>query len=368
MSGCDNPQHTTTTSTAGRTTFSIPTIVVPPSDHNHHQDSTNDNDQTNNNCNNKAYDTLLNASSSSSDASSLLSVRHFTLACFGTNLNGYYYPIYNSNIDGLSFNRLLNAILGYGGPTVVLIQSVSGGIFGAYTGTAWKERPDFYGSADAFLFQLQPQVAVYRPKSSGTTTMSSSSSSSRGNNTSSSKSSGNKNNDTANYMYCNSSARSRGYDQLAHGIGFGGTVNQPRLFLAENLDDCEAGSQDLTYDNGPLLPPVGTSGHNFHHRSNNNNNNNATIQRDRSRFDVECIEVFGVSDQMDVIHAAIGSRTVQRANQEELIRKARQVDKAQFLDDFQSGMIASKAFVHRQQIDGRANDDDDCIFKRQQQP
>ena len=113
--------------------------------------------------------------------------------------------------------------------------------------------------------------------------------------------------------------------------------------------------------------PVGTSGHNFHHRS-NNNNTTTTIQRDRSRFDVECIEVFGVSDQMDVIHAAIGSRTVQRANQEELIRKARQVDKAQFLDDFQSGMIASKAFVHRQQIDGRANDDDDCIFKRQQQP
>ena len=261
------------------------------------------------------------------DASALLPARHFILACWNTTLNEYYYPIYNSNMDGLSFNRLQNAILGYGGPTILILQSVSGGIFGAYTGTAWKESKDFYGNTDSFLYQLQPQVAVYRPKST----------------------------DHTNYMYCNSTARSRGYDQQAHGIGFGGTVQQPRLFLSESMEDgsCFASAQDLTYDNGTLLPNVGTSGHSA----------STTIQHHRSIFDVECIEVYGVSNDLEVITMAIGSRTIDRANKDELIRKARKVDKAQFLDDFQSGIIASKAFAHRQQIDGRA--DDDCLLKKQ---
>lgn len=55
-------------------------------------------------------------------------------------------------------------------------------------------------------------------------------------------------------MYCNSEARSRGYDQLAHGIGFGGNSDQPRLFIAESFEGNLASSQDLTFEPGPLLP------------------------------------------------------------------------------------------------------------------
>jgi TLD len=330
----------------GRTTFTIPTIL------NSLEKDKNKNDSNNATAPNTTNDTLLTpitttASSSSSD--NLLSVRHFIMSCLGTSLNGYYYPIYNSNTDGLSFNRLQNAILGYGGPTLFVIQSVSGGIFGAYTGTSWKESKDFYGNTDSFLYQLVPQTIIYRPKQRGS--------------------------DGNNYMYCNSAARSRGYDQQAHGIGFGGTVSQPRLFISENFDDgCMASSQDMTYENGPLLPPVGTSGHPQYHRttstaSNNssNSNSNLPIQRHRSLFDIECLEVYGVSDTIDVIEMAIGSRTLNRNTKEELIRKARKVDKAQFLDDFQSGIISSKQFVHRQQIDGRADvDGEDCLLKKKE--
>jgi hypothetical protein len=345
-----NHTSNTTTKVLGRTTFTIPQIITTST-------------TTTTTTQQQQHDTLLNphyshtspASSLSStpyDVTTLLPIRHFIMACWNKTLNGYYYPIYNSNQDGLSFNRLQNAILGYGGPTIFIVQSVSGGIFGAYTGTAWKESKDFYGNTDSFLYQLQPNVAVYHPKSTGST----------------------------NYMYCNSTARSRGYDQQAHGIGFGGTVQQPRLFLSESMEDgtCIASAQDLTYDNGTLLPNVGTNGH-YYYNSNNYNNNNsnhlqdtanptpsaARIQHHRSIFDVECIEVYGVSDDWDVIDMAIGSRTINRANKDELIRKARKVDKAQFLEDFQSGIIASKAFVHRQQIDGRAEVDDDCLLKKQ---
>ena len=140
-------------------------------------------------------------------------------------------------------------------------------------------------------------------------------------------------------MYCNSSARSHGYDQQAHGIGFGGTVQEPRLFLAENFDDCVAASQDLTFDNGRLLPEVGTN-----------------QQQHRKRFEIESLEVWGVGGT-DTVQSALEDREASRAVANEAIRRARKVDKAQFLDDFRTGTFGSKVFQHRTEADGRADAD-----------
>jgi hypothetical protein len=46
-----------------------------------------------------------------------------------------------------------------------------------------------------------------------------------------------------------------------------------------------------------------------------------------------------------------------RELRDEGIRRARKVDKAQFLDDFRSGAMESKAFAYEQQIDGRVEQD-----------
>jgi hypothetical protein len=238
--------------------------------------------------------------------------RLFTVACWTPTLTTTtgYHRLYTSAADGLSFNRLLHAVIGYDGPTLFVVQSSNGdGIFGAYTTGGWKESKDFYGNTDCFLFALHPFTAVYRPCG--------------GNN--------------RNFVYCNSAARSRGYDQQAHGIGFGGAVEEPRLFLSEeDLDNnCVAASQDLTFENGALLPP----GH-----------------RSSKYFGVQGLEVWGVGDAETVRNALLARGTV-RANTDEAIRRARKVDKAQFLDDFQAGTFASKAFQHRQQVDGRADAD-----------
>jgi TLD len=207
--------------------------------------------------------------------------------------------LYTAASDGLSFNRLQNALLGYAGPTLLVIQSgVS--IFGAFTGSAWKESKDFYGNTDCFLFQLQPKTAVYRPTGKDN-----------------------------NFMYCNSFARSRGYDKQAHGIGFGGTIDKPRLFLPESFDDCWAGTQDLTFENGLLLP-----------------------DRLESNFIIDNLEVWGVGGTQ-VVNEALGARSREREIRQANINKARKVDKAAFLEDFQSGLIESKAFAHRGQIRGR---------------
>ena len=140
-------------------------------------------------------------------------------------------------------------------------------------------------------------------------------------------------------MYCNSHARSKGYDQQAHGIGFGGTLDQLRLFLAETFDyeDNYAGTQDVTYENGPFLPATESGTYPKH-------------------FEVEALEVWGVGGD-EVVEQALGAQSKVRSIRDEGIRRAKKVDRAAFLDDLRSGVIDSKAFAHRQQIDGRADAD-----------
>lgn len=240
-----------------------------------------------------------------------LSSQLFSFACMSRSLGGMWYRLYSSDHDGMSFNRLSNALLGYSGPTLVIIREQGGGTFGAFTSSTWKESADFYGNNDCFLFQLEPYTTVMRPRMGGSN----------------------------NFMYCNPEARSKGYDKLPHGIGFGGTrTDKPRLFISEDFDTCFATSGDLTFVAGALLPPT----------------------KDgfaRKHFEVDSIETWGVGGN-EVVEAALGDRVKQRKIFESNIRKARLVDKAQFLDDFKSGLIESKAFVHRGQIDGRAHNDD----------
>jgi TLD len=144
-----------------------------------------------------------------------------------------------------------------------------------------------------------------------------------------------------NYMYCNSEARSRGYDGQSHGIGFGGTTDLPRLFIAESFDGCIASAQDLTFEVGTLLPKT----------------SEGALQR---AFEIDAIEVWGVGGET-VVAEALGARNRQREITAANIRKARKVDKAAFLDDFRSGLIESKAFQHREQMRGRADAQiDDC--------
>ena len=226
----------------------------------------------------------------------------------------------------------------------MIIRATYGGTFGAFTGSAWKESGTFYGNDDIFLYQAEPCVGVYRPR-----TMSGNS----------------------NFMYCNSFARSKGYDGLAHGkhfvshrmlqyfrsmlkqvfqftiytkgVGFGGTTDQPRLFVPESFANCVASSRDLTFEQGLLLPP----------------NENGSLQK---CFEIESLEVWGVGGA-DVVNEALKDRVKQRAVLQNNIDKARKVDKAQFLDDFKSGLIESKAFVHRDQMHGR---DGDCKLDTEQ--
>ena len=149
-----------------------------------------------------------------------------------------------SSLDGLSFNRLHNALLGYGGPTLLVIPSAdSDAIFGAITASPWKESKDYYGSAeDCFLYQLSPVLTVCHPSRRG-----------------------------QNFMFCHSSQSQSHRGSAPRGIGFGGTATQsPRLFLDESFCGCFVSCQDNTFETGYLLPLTDSffSKNLFQHRSN----------------------------------------------------------------------------------------------------
>ena len=219
-----------------------------------------------------------------------------------------FYRLYTSASDGLSFNRLMNALLGYGGPTLLIIQSGKS-TFGAFTASPWKESKDFYGNHDCFLYRLLPgPTAVYRP-------------------------SGN----SERFMYLNSFARSRGFDRQAHGIGFGGSTEQPRLFLSESFDSCRAGSDDLAFEKGPILAGRIDGG---------------VSSAADEMFEIDNLEVWGIGGT-DVVKESLKARKASRDVRQAYINKARKVDKAAFLDDLRSGMIENKAFAHLDQVQGR---------------
>ena len=255
----------------------------------------------------------------------------FALSCTSLSLaSGRWHRLFSSEANGLSCNRLMHSILGFGGPTLILIRAKYGlGTFGAYTHTAWShESGSFYGKSDCFLFRLGPaSLSIYRP------TGGNSAGSSIGMEESGAKSatSNNETDETRNFQYFNPEARSKGYDGLAHGIGFGGSPEQPRLYIDEVLDGSCARADDLTFENGPLLSESTAS---------------------NGQFEVETIEVWGVGNSQQ-IEDALFARDGQRDDAAKRIRQAMKGAKGQFLEDFQSGLAGSKMFQHRDQIRGR---------------
>eukprot|EP00984_Skeletonema_dohrnii_P035125 scaffold34618_cov202-Skeletonema_dohrnii-CCMP3373.AAC.2 len=237
----------------------------------------------------------------------------FALASTSITLaSGRFHRLFSSEADGLSCNRLMNGLIGYGGPTLIIIRSkdikgkCGAGMFGAFTYSSWdKESGEFYGNSDSFLFRLGPDpMGVYRPKG-----------------------------EKSNFMFFNPEARSKGYDQLAWGIGFGGTAQEPRLYIDEILDGSTAKDKDLTFENGPLL-------------SNKDESNSYC------GFEVEAIEAFGVGSSQ-VIEDAMNARDEHRKEAQKRIRNAMKGAKAAFLEDMQSGLVGAKVFKHRDEMRGR---------------
>ena len=240
-----------------------------------------------------------------------------------------WYRIFAGETDGWTFQSLEHAILGYEGPTLLVIQAHSKShkddtvTLGAYTGSKWeKNKKDFFGTSDCFLFQLQPTLRVLKPLPKMGT---------RG----------------GHYMYFHSNTNvsttnpSR-KDDLAVGLGFGGTVRSPRFFIDSHLEECTVSSQDTSFEEGNLgLPP-------------SDDPFSSQTYSSTSTLHIDSLEIYAVGDE-DTISRGFKAQYQHRDINEATLRNARTVDKAAFLGDMRNGVIESKAFAHRGQVDGRAH-------------
>ncbi|CAM9642471.1 unnamed protein product, partial [Phaeothamnion confervicola] len=214
----------------------------------------------------------------------------FGLSIYTKAVHGHWLRLYSSDEDGLSFNRIAYKILGFGGPTLLLIRDkATGAVFGGFADSPWKESNSFFGTASCFLLRLLPDYELYpcKPASEGR------------------------------YQFLNL----KGFS-LPHGLGMGGRVDSFRLFISEGLDgeDCVARAACMTYERGPLLPA------------------------ERRRFEVDGMEVWGVGGTHS-LREAVAAQQRRRAVVDHNIAKARKVDKAKFVDnEFDREMLLGKTF------------------------
>ena len=234
-----------------------------------------------------------------------------------------WYRIFSGEDDGWTFQALERAIVGYAGPTLLVIQASDGkegetATFGAYTATKWERRRDFYGTPDCFLYQLAPELRVCRPlPRTGT----------RGGH--------------CMYLHSDTNVASNPArkDNLAPGIGFGGTLQSPRLFVDANLENVAVSHQDSTYELGYLAFPPSSDPY--------------ASYSSRRTHRIESLEVYAVGDESTVIERGFEARDVHRGVADATLRNARTVDRAAFLGDLREG--GGKNFAHRGQVDGRAH-------------
>jgi len=129
--------------------------------------------------------------------------------------------LYAVRNHGQSLGRLCNEVLEYGGPTIMIIQDLEGGIFGCFTREVWKSRTDFREDRSAFLFSLAPHFGIYR--ATGT---------------------------DVNNLFLNSTVN----PHFPHpvGIGFGGKLKNFRLWINEDLSGGESRYSCNTYAKGKI--------------------------------------------------------------------------------------------------------------------
>lgn len=104
------------------------------------------------------------------DHSDILDPLYTTLLCWSLPLQTLqskkWVRLYSADQDGFSMNRFESHVFKYPGPTLFVMRVDSNStskVLGAYITQPWKHSKQFWGSADCFLFELDPSFDIYRP-------------------------------------------------------------------------------------------------------------------------------------------------------------------------------------------------------------
>lgn len=226
-----------------------------------------------------------------------------SLALMSPSLGGTWRRLYSNDCDGFSFRTMLEAVLAFKGPTVILIRSTDepGDVFGYRSSCPWKTSRKWFGEgSDSFLFKASPNLAFYPATGNG-----------------------------KHHMYLNLPSIRHAKDLTGMAMG-GIACDCPRLHLTESLERCRACDIDVTYAPGPLL-------------SNDM----------EAYFDVDLLEVWATNETQDSFESGVKSGSLQRDSREATRQAVAKVDPKEFLDDFANGTFENKAFGHRDVIANR---------------
>ncbi len=201
-------------------------------------------------------------------------------------------------------------ILGYEGPTCVVIQTTANAVVGVFTNTRWRACRDTSGDShvkdEVFLFTFQPALNVYRART-----------------------------DTPGgkqhlwYLYSQELDSSNKNITAPEGLGWGGTSEMPRLWIPSAFERCHAGGWDKTFQPGPLLPDECCE-----------------------RFEIKCVEVWAVGGE-ERIEQRLAKQAMFRQQTKQALQQARVVlDKREFVNDLQQ-MPLTKVFQHQALSRGR---------------
>jgi hypothetical protein len=229
--------------------------------------------------------------------------------------------LYDSDENGLSFRILQEALLGFWGPTALIVRTTSGDCLGYYTRVPWKVSPKWYtgddNSGDAvdetsFLFRLSPLWNRYPMKTSLLPRR--------------------RPPPFHQYLNVEPASAQHGANQqglcVLKGLAVGGVApDSPRFHLKENLEGV-CSPVDRAFAPGCLL------------------------STDDVYFDVDRILVFALWDCDDEFERGIrlGGRQV-RSRESARVRAAK-VDRGQFVDEVEH---LTSLFGHRDQARGRCD-------------
>ena len=113
-----------------------------------------------------------------------------------------------------------------------------------------------------------------------------------------------------NYMYLNTKGVA-----LPRGMGMGGSPTALRIFFDEDLEECYTNAKCLSFETGRLSS--------------------------KDTFTIDVLEVWGCGGD-DARRSQVGHR----AETADLINRARKVDKAQFMGEFDKEFLLGKTFGH----------------------
>jgi hypothetical protein len=240
-----------------------------------------------------------------------------SLGLLSAKFQGSWRRLYNNLEDGSSFEILQRALIGYQGPTTMIVQTTRNEVFGYFTECPWKTSPKwfgipgsslshFYDNADSFLFTLAPQFKILAATGQGKYYQ---------------------------YLYIPPSHR----PTELKGLCIGGIAsNCPRIHLTTDFTHCKATSIDTTYENGSVLD----EGNHF--------------------FDVCRMEVYATSVADAVYQRNQRQGQLQADIQESHRIHNAKVDKVPFLEDFTSDFHVNKTFAHRDTVQVRCELKDDA--------